>query len=341
MTSMVAPEACGEGSGAAPFKKRSFLKLPVPIDVDALLGDYQSIPREAWATSHWNIHCSADMLLLRGGATGTAEDFTTSNVSNTEALAHLPYLSWLLSVDGPFGQPSYAFIFRMKPMGITRPHHDDDPAWYDPVRIHVPITTNDGAFLLAERRAKHLAVGEVWTFNNQDFHAVVNGDSVRAHLIFDVLPNPKIDALLQQAPYDPGVENPAYWKRATLPEAPMPLSPAHATPLSVMEKLKLGLNPDGFAARIARRTVLARLTLASIREGDIVVSVNDVEECAVARTALDYIQVRHKPGETVQLGVVRNGRPIQLAMRLYKNALPKPLRQARQFVRGLTQRRYG
>lgn len=340
MKSMVAPEACGEMREAGHFKKRSFLKLPVPIDVDALLADYRSIPREAWATSHWNIHCSADMLLLRGGTAGTAEDFTTSDVRNSEVLARLPYVSWLLSAEGPFGQPTYAFIFRMKPMGVTRPHHDDDPAWYDPVRIHVPITTNDGAFLLAEQRAKHLAVGEVWTFDNQDFHAVVNGDSVRAHLIFDVLPNPKLNALLQRADWDPGVQNPGYWEKATLPEAPMPLSPAHATPLSVTEKLELGLNPDGFAARIARRNMIARLTLAPIREGDVVVSVNGVEECAVARTALDYIQVRHKPGETVQLGIVRGGRPMQLAVRLYKNALPKPLRQARQFVKGLTRGRY-
>ena len=55
-----------------------------------------------------------------------------------------------------------------------------------PFRIHIPIVTNDGAYLLSEGRAKHLAAGEVWTFDNQSMHAVTNGDAVRAHLIFDV-----------------------------------------------------------------------------------------------------------------------------------------------------------
>lgn len=333
MNAMVMPEARGEGSPAAAFRKRSFLKLPVEIDSDALLEDYRSIPREAWATSHWNIHCSADMLLLRGGKKGTADDFTTRQVSNYEILERLPYLSWLLSEEGPFGLPTYAFLFRMKPMGVTRPHYDDDPAWYDPVRIHVPITTNDGAFLMVEKRIKHLAVGEVWTFDNQSFHSVVNGDSVRAHLIFDVLPNPQLDSLLERAEWDPGTEDEERWARAFFPDAPPVLSPADSQALTVADKVGLGLNPDGFAARITKRSLISRLTLAPIREGDLVFSVNGVDECAVARTAIDYIQVRHRAGETLTLGVIRNGKRCALKLRLYRNSIPKPLRRLR--------RRYG
>lgn len=322
------------------FKKRSFLKLPVEIDVAALLRDYRSIPAEAWATSHWNIHCSADMLLLRGGTSGTADDFRTKNVANTETLSRLPYLSWLLSEEGPFGQPTYAFIFRMKPMGVTRPHHDDDPAWYDPLRIHVPITTNDGAYLMAEKRAKHLPVGEAWTFDNQSFHAVVNGDSVRAHLIFDVLSNPKLDRLLAQAEWDPGKEEPERWERASLPDAPPVLSHAIAKPLSVAEKLELDLNPDGFASRVVKRLMIARLTGAPIREGDVVLSVDGVEECAVARTAMDYIQLRHKAGESVTLGIVRDRQRRELTLHLFKNGMPKPLRKLRRALKSLMHRRH-
>jgi hypothetical protein len=234
--------------------------------------------------------------------------------------------------------PTYAFLFRMKPMGVARPHHDDDPAWYDPVRIHVPITTNDGAFLMVEKRIKHLAVGEVWTFDNQSFHAVVNGDSVRAHLIFDVLPNPKVNRLLEQSEWDPGVEDQERWARAFLPDAPPVLSPADAEPLSVADKVRLGLNPDGFAARITRRHAIARLTFTPIRDGDLIVSVNGVEECAVARTAIDYIQVRHKAGEAVTLGVIRNGERRTLKLRLHRNPVPKALRR---LLHSLLRRRYG
>lgn len=313
---------------AGPYRKRSFLKLPVEIDRDALLADYAAIPREAWNTSHWNIHCSADMLLLRGGKQGTEADFTTRDVADAPILADLPYLAWLLGEDGPFGLPTYAFIFRMKPMGVTRPHHDNDPAWYDPMRIHIAITTNDEAHLLSERRAKHFPVGEAWTFDNQSFHAVVNGDSVRAHLIFDVLPNPKLDALMAGAEHDPGVEDPERWARAAMPEGRQPLAHAACRPLTVKEKDSLGLNPEGFAARVAHRRLIARLTAAPIRVGDIVHAVNGVETCAVARTALDYVQIRHKPGETVELGMLRRGQPRRLRLKLYGNDVPPPIRRA-------------
>jgi len=322
----------------APYRKRSFLKFPVEIDHAALLADYEAIPREAWNTSHWNIHCSADMLLLRGGKQGTQEDFTTRDVANTPILAELPYLSWLLSEDGPFGLPTYAFIFRMKPMGVTRPHHDDDPAWYDPMRIHIPITTNDEAYLLSEKRAKHFPPGEAWTFDNQSFHAVVNGDSVRAHLIFDVLPNPKLDALMAGVEYDPGVEDPARWERAAMPEGPQPLGHATSLPLTVKEKDGLGLDPEGFAARVTERSLFARLTASPIRIGDIVHSVNGVETCAVARTALDYIQIRHKPGETLELGVLRDGQPRTLRLKLYSNDVPLPIRKAWRRLKSLLRR---
>ena len=327
VSTVLETETPSREADASPYRKRSFLKLPVEIDRDALLADYQAIPREAWNTSHWNIHCSADMLLLRGGKQGTEEDFTTRDVANTPILKELPYLSWLLSEDGPFGLPTYAFIFRMKPMGVTRPHHDNDPAWYDPMRIHIAITTNDEAHLLSEKRAKHFPVGEAWTFDNQGFHAVVNGDSVRAHLIFDVLPNPKLDALMADAVHDPGVEDWARWERASLPEGPKPLAHALSSPLTVSEKDKLGLNAEGFAARVTHRKLIARLTRAPLQLGDIVFSVDGVESCAVARTAMDYVQIRHKPGETIELGVLREGQRTTLPLKLYSNDVPQPIRQ--------------
>src|SRR5687767_3326574 len=115
-------------------EKRSFLRLHVPIDVQALLAEYRSLPRQAWSTSHWSIHCSCNMLLLRGGATGTAGDFTTDRVEDRPILADLPYIRSLIGANGPFGGTTYAFLFRMKPMGVARPHVDNDAAWQTPFR---------------------------------------------------------------------------------------------------------------------------------------------------------------------------------------------------------------
>jgi hypothetical protein len=301
-----------------PQPKRSFLRLPVEIDAARLLADYHAIPVLSWATSHWETHCSSDMLLLRGGDSGTAEDFVTADTSDHEILAEAPYLAWLIDRDGPFGGAVYAFLFRMKPMGVARPHTDDDPAWKDPLRVHVPITTNDGAFLLSRGRAKHLAVGEAWTFDNQAMHAAVNGETVRAHLIMDVPRNPRMESLLASATWDPGAEDPLRWLSACAPNRPPIAQFAIAAPLSPIEKRDLGLCEQGFAARIDALPPGEATRMLNI--GDVVVAVDGVTDCPVARTALDYVSLRYSPGEIVTMEVIRGNARISVSQTLTAEA---------------------
>jgi hypothetical protein len=308
------------------FRKRSFLKLPVDIDVAALTAEYRSIPRDAWTTSHWSIHCSCNMLLLRGGGSGTQRDFTTERPTDRPLPVALPYIRSLVRDGGPFGRTTYAFLFRMKPMGVARPHVDDDAAWRSPFRVHVPITTNPEAFLMVDGRAKHLGVGEAWTFDNQTLHAVVNGDDVRTHLIVDVPPNPRLGTLLRGAEWDPGVEDPARWARASLPDTPASLAPASCEPLSPAEKARAGLSPDGFASRVSRLHAVGRLT--RLRVGDVIHAVDGVVECAVARTAVDYVLLRHAPGDVVDLGVLRGHERLTIRIRLHRNPLPDQVRRS-------------
>jgi hypothetical protein len=72
--------------------------------------------------------------------------------------------------------------------------------------------------------------------------------------------------------------------------------------------------------------VIACLTRAPIHVGDVIYSVNGVQECAVARTATDYIQLQHGPGELVELGIVRNGEWTTCRVRLYR--VPSAIRKA-------------
>ena len=194
----------------------------------------------------------------------------------------------------------------MKPLGVSRPHIDGKPAWFEPFRVHVPIITNDQAYLLSEGRSKHLAVGEVWTFNNQERHAVTNGDAVRTHLIFDVPRGPKLLDLLKRAEFDPGEEDPSSWRTASLPDKIPSLPYAISEPISFLEKENLELGTGSFASRIVAISPIARLTRADLKVGDIIYQVNGVSECAVARTATDYIQVRHRHGEVLTLQIIRN-----------------------------------
>jgi hypothetical protein len=300
--------------------KKSFLKLPVSIDVERLRHDYSSIPAVTWATSHWDTHCSSEMLLLRGGQNGKADDFVTDDVSNAEILAKLPYFAWLIDEVGPFGGAKYAFLFRMKPKGVSRHHRDKLPAWWNPFRIHIPIFTNHGASLLCERRAMHFPVGEVWTFDNQAMHAVVNGDTVRAHLIIDVEPNPKLDALLANAIWNPGVEDLIGWEASAWPNPTPIFKPVEFEPLSSAEKMDLGLRPESFATKIIGSHLIARLVRYPLKQGDIIVSVDDETESHRARTAFGYLDIHYQIGQTVHLGVIRDGKRITVKMTLIKDA---------------------
>ncbi len=300
--------------------KKSFLKLPVDIDTTRLLNEYNQIPESAWGGSYWDVHCSIDMVLLRGGNKGSDEDFHTGNVVNTPLLDNMPYIASLISSDGPFGGAAYAFIFRTKPDGITRVHYDDHEAWKKTVRIHVPIITNDGAFLLSEKRAKHLSVGEVWTFDNQTLHSVVNGDSTRVHMIFDVNPNAKFAELMTNATFDPGEVDLDRWALTLGPEHGgnriPPLMFATGEPLSAFDKISLNLNPDGFATRVERVSKKGKLLRTPIKKGDVIVAVNNVEESVLSRTALDHIQLKHEPGETVLLDILRDNRKMTVQVQL-------------------------
>src|SRR5271165_1314399 len=219
------------------IRKRSFLRLPVAIDAARLLDEYKSVPSDVWASTHWDVHCSSNMILLRGGNQGNEADFYGADHIDHEVLASLPYISWLIGDSGPFGSASHAFILRMKPLGVSRPHIDSNPAWTEPFRLHVPIITNDQAYFLSEGRSRHFPVGEVWTFDNQSEHAVTNGAAVRAHLIFDVMPGPKLRDLLARAEFDPGTADPEHWNAARLPDTVPTFPYVESEPITTQEKL--------------------------------------------------------------------------------------------------------
>lgn len=142
------------------YEKVSFRRFAVPIDVDQLMVDYQHVPEQEWANSYWgDVHCSVEMLLLRGGESGTPEDFYCEQVSDNKLLQDLPYIKGLLANDGPFGGATFAFLFRMQPYGVTLIHSDLMSIWRGMYRIHVPIITNPEACLVAYDKAQHLAVG--------------------------------------------------------------------------------------------------------------------------------------------------------------------------------------
>ena len=182
------------------YQKRSFLRFDANIKQDLILKEYKSIPDDSWASSYWgNIHCSIGMLLLRGGTDGNEEDFYSDIINDLPLLRQLPYIQYLISKDGPFGIVEYAFILKMEAKGVSLKHVDLIEKWKGLYRVHIPIITNSGAYLISEGKSLHFSKGYAWTFDNQAEHGVVNGDEERVHLIVDVRYNEKIKSLIDSA----------------------------------------------------------------------------------------------------------------------------------------------
>ncbi len=299
----------GAATGVRPRSKRSFLELPVDIDVASLVRDYNTIPPEAWGASYWaeSAHCSIDMVLLRGGTKGGPDDFsaTVADVRDSPFLARLPSFAKLVSEDGPFGLPVYAFLFRMRPRGITRIHRDRHPAWYEPFRIHVPIISNPGARLLSEGRSIHLATGSAWSFDNQRDHAVVNGDETRVHLIMDVPAQPRLNGLLDRARCHSGELDDANWKRCRRLPMDLPEVPFECQALSPEEKGRRGVPLDGLASRV---TAVDETVGHRMRSGDVILSVNGTYTDPTTSDARQFIRAHCVRGDVVSLEIDSEGR---------------------------------
>lgn len=198
------------------YQKKSFLRFDIGVNLETLRSEFNAISSAEWLTSYWgNIHCSIGMLLLRGGNKGNSEDFLSDDVYDHALLEKLPYIQELISESGPFGEATYAFIFKTQPFGVTLRHQDTIEKWKDMYRIHIPIYTNPGAFLVADMHSQHFAEGYAWSFNNQTDHGVVNGNEERSHLIFDVPYNDKMKKQIDDSTFFKGKKTAEHIEKIT------------------------------------------------------------------------------------------------------------------------------
>ncbi len=190
------------------YQKQSFIRFSHQVDTEKLENDFAKLSSSDWHSSYWgNVHCSVGMILLRGGKKGTPEDFYCSKVYDNTILNKLPYIQNFISEKGPFGKAHYAFIFNMKPNGVTLRHQDLMDIWKSMYRIHIPIFTNKDAVLVSNGFSQHFAKGFAWSFDNHSDHGVVNGNTTRTHLIIDVPFNEKLKQQLDSAEIISGEKN--------------------------------------------------------------------------------------------------------------------------------------
>lgn len=173
------------------------VKLPLLIDAARLRAEVDALPAALWGSSggRVGVHRAAEALFLRGYAPAEGD----RPIEDRASLALLPYTRQIIEQLIP-ARALRCLLARL-PAGATIAPHIDRAGYFDKtLRLHVPVATHEGVWMLAAGAIYRMREGEVWVLNNSATHAVWNAHPTlaRTHLIWDVVPGEALLALLQR-----------------------------------------------------------------------------------------------------------------------------------------------
>ncbi|MBN3817070.1 aspartyl/asparaginyl beta-hydroxylase domain-containing protein [Paraburkholderia sp. Se-20369] len=185
-----------------PYK---FKKLDIAIDVASIRAEIEQLECP-WGRHgfHETGHDVIPLLSTNGvlfNADGTRNNALVPPFLPTEFLQKMPRTRDIIYSFGI--QPQRVRIAKMKVGDIINPHRDLHPNWYNKVRVHIPIDTNEDVRfhvwemndeLRAEERTDfHMSAGNCWILDTWRVHAVTNFSNVdRTHLIIDLEPRGRL-----------------------------------------------------------------------------------------------------------------------------------------------------
>jgi outer membrane protein assembly factor BamB/orotate phosphoribosyltransferase len=118
-------------------------------------------------------------------------------------------------------QLSRATIVRLKPHSQVFRHIDEGSYYFLRDRFHLVLKSSLGSVLMSGGEQVRMQEGELWWFDNKQFHESYNeSDEWRIHYIFDLLP----------VSYGEIAVNPVYLPPVSAPATPAPPPPAPAVP---------------------------------------------------------------------------------------------------------------
>lgn len=174
------------------------VRLRLRVDATALLTELRALPDELFGgtSGRIGVHSDAQALFLRGHAPAEGP----LPITDREILAQLPRMQALIDRGLP-GSAQRCLIASM-PAGARVPLHIDQAPYFEQtIRLHIPLESNERAYMVAGESSYVMRVGEVWALNNSALHGVWNADPrlARVHLICDRTPDEALLAALRTA----------------------------------------------------------------------------------------------------------------------------------------------
>lgn len=152
---------------------------------------------------------------IDSGGAGLAE------YASTPFLREAPYIGEILAeIPAPLRSVR---LIALGPGVEVREHRDEKCGYqWGVMRLHIPVTTNQGAEVIIDQQDMHWQAGQLWFGDFNRPHYVRNtGDKSRVHLVIDVQVTPE---LLTLFPHEYLDELP--WTDVLIARTPVPLRPA-------------------------------------------------------------------------------------------------------------------
>jgi hypothetical protein len=181
------------------------LRLPFALDPALLVRDLEALSSAQWKGHYVRANYDGDwsVIPLRApvGARHPAQMiFANPNAKafvNTPFLDHCPYFRDILEM---FSCPLRTVrLMRLTSGSMIKEHSDPDLCFEDgAVRIHVPITTNEGVEFWVNGSRVVMEPGSCWYLRLSDRHSVANkGNTDRVHLVIDAVVNDWITEIFE------------------------------------------------------------------------------------------------------------------------------------------------
>jgi Aspartyl/Asparaginyl beta-hydroxylase len=183
------------------------LLLPLVFDPALLARDLHSLSSQGWIRHFVKQNYDGDWsaIPLRSPADAVHpvrqiySDPTCRSFVDTPMLQSCGYFRQVLD---SFACPLRVVrLMRLTPGSIIKEHTDHELSFEEgSVRIHVPVTTNDGVEFYLNGSRVVLHAGSCWYLRLSDPHSVRNlGNCDRVHMVIDAMVNDWLTAVFEQA----------------------------------------------------------------------------------------------------------------------------------------------
>lgn len=160
-----------------------FIQLPISFDHERLNEEIKQFSQHQWTPHHENFKGNYAIPLL--SVEGKNNNLFSGPIAKTPTLIQSPYLQQVIASFGEIVGRSR--LMRLDAGQQVPLHCDINYHWYNRVRIHVPIITDEQVIFHCGEEKVHMKAGEAWIFDSWKNHKVTNdSDHTRVHLVIDI-----------------------------------------------------------------------------------------------------------------------------------------------------------